>query len=76
MRVPTRFDTDLRFRFPGSTTALLLTGSPTFESETVIAYEAGYRHQIQERVSVDIATYVNRYDDLRTQEFRPGQRLR
>jgi len=73
MRVPTRFDTDLRFRFPGSTTALLLTGSPTFESETVIAYEAGYRHQIQERVSVDIATYVNRYDDLRTQEFRPGQ---
>jgi iron complex outermembrane receptor protein len=72
VRVPTRFDTDLRFRFPGST-ALLLTGSPAFESENVIAYEAGFREQIHERVSVDIATYVNRYDDLRSQETRPGQ---
>jgi iron complex outermembrane receptor protein len=72
VRVPTRFDTDLRFRLPGST-ALLLTGSATFESENVIAYEAGVREQIHERVSVDIATYVNRYDDLRTQEIRPGQ---
>ncbi|HUQ88668.1 MAG TPA: TonB-dependent receptor, partial [Vicinamibacterales bacterium] len=73
IRVPTRFDTDLRFRFPGSTTALLLTGSPAFKSENVIAYEAGYRQQVYERVSVDVATYVNRYDDLRTQEIRPGQ---
>jgi iron complex outermembrane receptor protein len=74
VRVPTRFDTDLRFRLPGSETgALLLTGSPAFESENVIAYEAGYRRQIHERVSIDIATYVNRYDDLRTQEIRPGQ---
>jgi iron complex outermembrane receptor protein len=73
VRVPTRFDTDLRIRFPGSPTALLLTGSPTFKSENVIAYEAGYRRQILERLSVDIATYVNRYDDLRTQEIRPGQ---
>ena len=72
VRVPTRFDTDLRFRFPNSS-ALLLTGSPDFESENVIAYEAGYRRQFHERLSVDIATYVNRYDDLRTQEFGPGQ---
>lgn len=73
VRVPTRFDTDLRFRFPGSTTQLVLTGSDAFESETVIAYEAGYRRQIQERVSIDVATYVNHYDDLRSQEFRPAQ---
>jgi iron complex outermembrane receptor protein len=72
MRVPSRFDTDLRFRLPNSS-ALLLTGSADFESEDVIAYEAGYRRQIHERVSLDIATYVNRYDDLRTQEIRPGQ---
>ena len=77
VRVPTRFDTDLRFRLPGSTTgALLLTGSNDFESEDVIAYEAGYRRQIHERISIDIATYVNRYDDLRTQEIRPGQPIR
>jgi iron complex outermembrane receptor protein len=72
VRVPTRFDTDLRFRVPNSNT-LFLTGSESFESEDVTAYELGYRRQIRERVSVDIATYVNEYDDLRTQEVRPGQ---
>jgi iron complex outermembrane receptor protein len=72
VRVPTRFDTDLRFRIPNST-ALLLTGSSTFESENVIAYEAGYRRQLHDRLSIDIATYLNRYDDLRTQEVRSGQ---
>jgi iron complex outermembrane receptor protein len=72
MRVPTRFDTDLRFRVPGTDT-LFLTGSETFESEDVIAYEAGYRQQFRERISIDVATYVNRYDDLRTQEVAPGR---
>jgi iron complex outermembrane recepter protein len=72
MRVPSRFDTDLRFRLPNSTN-LLLTGSADFESENVVAYEAGYRRQIHERVSLDIAAYVNRYDDLRTQEIHPGR---
>jgi iron complex outermembrane receptor protein len=72
VRVPTRFDTDLRIRIPG-TDQLFLTGSPDFKSETVVAYEAGYRQQFGERVSIDVATYVNTYDDLRTQELRPGQ---
>ena len=72
IRVPTRFDTDLRIRVPNSSN-LLLTGSPEFDSEDVVAYEAGYRRQIHERLSIDIAGYVNRYDDLRTQEIRPGQ---
>jgi iron complex outermembrane receptor protein len=71
VRVPTRFDTDLRVRAPGGT-ALLLTGSESFKPESVVAYEAGYRQQVHERLSIDIATYVNRYDDLRTQEFAPG----
>ena len=39
----------------------------------MLAYEAGYRRQFRERLSLDIAAYVNRYDDLRTQELRPGQ---
>jgi iron complex outermembrane receptor protein len=72
MRVPTRFDIDLRIRVPNSSN-LLLTGSPDFESENLLAYEAGYRRQLHERVSLDIAGYVNRYNDLRTQEIRPGQ---
>ena len=72
VRVPTRFDTDLRISSPNSPD-LLLTGTEDFESENVVAYEAGYRQQVRERLSIDIAAYVNRYDDLRTQEFRPGQ---
>ena len=71
VRVPTRFDTDLRVRIPNSSN-LLLTGSADFLSEDVVAYEAGYRQQFHERLSLDIATFVNRYDDLRTQELAAG----
>jgi iron complex outermembrane recepter protein len=71
VRVPTRFDTDLRIRLPNSTN-LLLTGSDSFRSENVVAYEAGYRHQFRERLSIDLAGYLNHYSDLRTQEFAPG----
>jgi iron complex outermembrane receptor protein len=67
VRMPTRFDTDLRIVVPG-TSLLLLTGSEDFASENVIAYEAGYRLQPGDRVSLDLATYVNHYDDLRSQE--------
>ena len=69
VRVPTRFDTDLRIRLPSSA-SLLLTGSEDFKSEAVVAYEGGYRRQFHERLSIDLAAYVNRYDDLRSQE--PG----
>lgn len=68
VRGPTRFDTDLRIRFPPTGT-LLLTGSEAFESENVLAYEAGYRKLYSDRLSVDVAAYINRYDDLRSQEL-------
>ena len=67
VRMPTRFDNDLRIVIPG-TSILFLTGSSAFESENVNAYEAGYRIRPTERFSVDVATYANRYDDLRSQE--------
>jgi iron complex outermembrane receptor protein len=68
--MPTRLDTDLRVRVAG-TSALLLTGNPDLESEHVVAYEAGYRIQPLDRVSLDVAAFVNRYDDLRSQEPTP-----
>ena len=67
VRVPTRFDTDLRFRIPNTNT-IALTGSDDFRSETLIAYEAGYRTRVGNRFSIDVAGYNNRYDDLRSQE--------
>ncbi len=42
-----------------------LDGNPEFDSEELIAYELGYRRQISKRVSMDLATYYNDYDELR-----------
>ena len=67
VRVPTRFDTDLRFRVP-NTNLIALTGTSDFRSESVMAYEVGYRARLGDRFSVDVAAYDNRYDDLRSQE--------
>ena len=70
VRVPTRFDVDLRFRVP-NTSLLALTGTEGFRSESVIAYEAGYRARVGQRFSIDVAAFNNRYDDLRSQELSP-----
>ncbi|MFZ2032043.1 MAG: TonB-dependent receptor [Vitreimonas sp.] len=61
VRTPSRFDRDLIN--PG-----ILNGGPDFVSETLIAYEAGYRAQPNERFWFSISTYYNVYDDLRTVE--------
>ena len=68
--MPTRFDTDIRFT--GGLPFVLITGNPDFRSETLIAYEAGFRSQPIERVSYELAVYHNRYDDLRSQERLDG----
>lgn len=68
VRVPTRVDTDLRIRLPNSD-ALSLSGTEAFTSESVIAYEGGYRRLLSDRISIDLAGYVNRYDNLRSQEL-------
>lgn len=41
-------------------------GNPDFQSEELIAYEAGYRWQLDSTLSFDIATFFNEYDDLYT----------
>lgn len=47
-----------------------LMGSSSFESETLIAYELGYRIQVTEDLSFDLATFYNDYEDLRVIEAR------
>ena len=71
VRLPTRFDTDLRI---GAPPAPVLEGSDAFTSEEVIAYEAGYRAVAHARLAFDVAMFVNRYDDLRSLEapLTPG----
>lgn len=65
VRAPTRIDEDIRFL---AGPVVFLQGSRDFESETVIAYEAGYRLQPRPTVSTEIAVFYNVYDNLRSQE--------
>jgi iron complex outermembrane receptor protein len=67
VRLPTRFDTDLRIR-AGAGGPVIIAGDPGFESETVIAVEGGYRAMVSDRLSIDAAVYSNRYTDLRSLE--------
>ena len=73
VRLPTRFDEDLRLIDP-ERGSVLLRGSDTFEPESVVAYEAGYRVIPRSWLSLDGAVFLNHYDRLRSQEVRlePG----
>jgi iron complex outermembrane receptor protein len=66
VRMPTRFDTDLRFT--GAFPVVVLQGNPDFQSEHVVATEAGYRVRAADVIAIDVAAFVNRYGDLRSQE--------
>ncbi len=58
VRTPNRLDNDIFF-------PPFVVGSAEFESETVIAYELGYRTQLRDNLSLDTAVYYNQYDKLR-----------
>lgn len=47
----------------------ILESSRKFNSEKLIAYEWGYRHQFSRKASVDIAGFVNDYSQLRDFSF-------
>ena len=67
---PTRVDVDERapIAFPLSAFfgPTLLTGNPNFESETLIAYELGYRAQLGQKVSTSLSAYFNDYNHIRS----------
>ncbi|MDR4513188.1 MAG: TonB-dependent receptor [Nitrosomonas sp.] len=46
-----------------------IIGSNNFSSEKLIAYELGYRRQIQTNAAIDIAGFFNDYSDLRDFEL-------
>ncbi len=65
VRTPSRIDRSLQ-------AAGILNPSPNFESEKLIAYEAGYRGEFSSRFSGSVSLYYNQYDDVRTDNFAPG----
>ena len=76
VRTPARSDTDLFVNIaalPGTDAmpnVIAFSGNGNLKSETVVAYEAGYRVQPRSILTVDIATFYNSYDRLRTHEPR------
>jgi iron complex outermembrane recepter protein len=67
VRLPTRLDTDV-WLADQATGTVFLGGGDDFQSESVVAYEAGYRVRPHDRLSLDVAAFTNRYDSLRSQE--------
>jgi iron complex outermembrane receptor protein len=80
VRTPSRFEDSVRASlavFPGLSPTcpaplceVVLVENRGFKSETLLAYELGYRVQPTPWFSVDLALFYNIYDDLRTVE--PG----
>jgi iron complex outermembrane receptor protein len=70
VRTPSRIDHDLSEGTPPN--FVLLKGGSDFESETVVAYELGYRAQLGAKVSTSISAYYNEYDDVRSTSFTPN----
>jgi iron complex outermembrane receptor protein len=70
VRTPSRIDRDVTeptppyFVFPPDLP--LLVGGTNFKSETVIAYELGYRSQIAPDFATSVSVFYNSYDDLRS----------
>ncbi len=78
VRTPSRYDRDLEvptglvnapspFQFPTA----YLTGSGDFVSETLIAYELGYRAALGPRLTGSVSTFYNDYNDLRSTSATP-----
>jgi iron complex outermembrane receptor protein len=75
VRKPTRFDRDLSVSAvvvpPPALTTISFRGNKNFDSEKVVAYEAGYRSQVNERTFFDLAGFYNVYSDLFSIEPQP-----
>ena len=66
VRVPTRFERDVSVDAtdPAGNPVFRLVGNDDFESEELIAYEAGYRWRPLEALSFDLALFYNDYQEL------------
>lgn len=75
VRTPSRYEYDGQIRSPlvidpedGTMSARVWQSSTDFVSETLVAYEAGYRHIASKKLSFDLALFYNDYEELKTVE--------
>jgi iron complex outermembrane receptor protein len=70
VRTPSRIDREFVLSLaPGLP---YIEGSSNFKSETLLAYELGWRIQPIQRLSISLSTYYNFYDNLRTAQAGPA----
>lgn len=74
VRTPSRAEHDVRLRQITTTpgVSVISSGSRDFNSEILAAFEAGWRFRARDKFSIDLATFVNRYRGLRTNELSPA----
>jgi iron complex outermembrane receptor protein len=70
VRTPSRIDQNLSEAAPPH--LVILSGGSDFTSESVVAYELGYRAQITSRISTSVSGFFNRYNDIRSTTFTPA----
>ncbi len=68
VRTPSRIDRDIR---EPATPPTILQGEPSYTSETVIAYELGYRAQLLHQLSGSVSAFYNQYNNVRSLSFTP-----
>ncbi len=74
VRAPSRIDREISQPVPGNF-LVLLAGGQEFESEDLLAYEAGYRAQLGARATMSLSTFYNEYDDIRSTSLSPPDPL-
>jgi iron complex outermembrane recepter protein len=73
VRTPSRGENDARISLPPAIpphpgvpvpSVIVLTGNPGVESESLLAYELGFRGDLSDTVSVDLTTFYNQYHGI------------
>jgi iron complex outermembrane receptor protein len=73
VRTPSRIDQDVYEAAPPH--FVVLEGGSDFKSESVVAYELGYRVQIEPQLSASVSSFFNHYNDIRSTTITPGTLL-
>lgn len=73
VRTPSRIDRDISQPAPGVPPffIVLLSGGSEFDSETVVAYELGYRGKLSSRIFSSLSFFYNDYNKIRSTSFSP-----
>lgn len=71
VRMPSRVDEAEHLPTGIPAAPYYLTGNPDFASETLVAFELGYRAQLGEKVSGSLSAYYNLYDNIRSTGTTP-----